>query len=117
METLERMPFKARKAVFKRLEDVVTLASLNKAERRLYEENLKVYRDNLATEAYAVDYGMRKGREEGRAEGRAEGIAEGERVGEKKGIMKTAHGMKAKGLSPELIAEITGLSLQEIEAL
>ena len=44
METLERMPFKARKAVFKRLEDVVTLASLNKAERRLYEENLKVYR-------------------------------------------------------------------------
>ena len=115
------MPFKARKAVFKRLEDVVTLASLNKAERRLYEENLKVYRDNLATEAYAVDYGMRKGRaegrEEGRAEGRAEGIAEGERVGEKKERLKNARGMKAKGLSPELIAEITGLSLQEIEAL
>ena len=95
------MPFKARKAVFKRLEDVVTLASLNKAERRLYEENLKVYRDNLATEAYAVDYGMRKGRVEGREEER----------------LKNARGMKAKGLSPELIAEITGLSLQEIEAL
>ena len=49
METLERMPFKARKAVFKRLEDVVTLASLNKAERRLYEENLKVYRRSIGT--------------------------------------------------------------------
>ena len=113
METLERMPFKARKAVFKRLEDVVTLASLNKAERRLYEENLKVYRDNLATEAYAVDYGMRKGREEGRAEGRAEG----ERVGEKKERLKNARGMKAEGIPSELIAKITGLSLQEIEAL
>ena len=113
METLERMPFKARKAVFKRLEDVVTLASLNKAERRLYEENLKVYRDNLATEAYAVDYGMRKGREEGRAEG----LAEGERVGEKKERLKNARGMKAEGIPSELIAKITGLSLQEIEAL
>ena len=109
METLERMPFKARKAVFKRLEDVVTLASLNKAERRLYEENLKVYRDNLATEAYAVDYGMRKGREEGRAEGRVEGREE-ERL-------KNARGMKAEGIPSELIAKITGLSLQEIEAL
>ena len=105
METLERMPFKARKAVFKRLEDVVTLASLNKAERRLYEENLKVYRDNLATEAYAVDYGMRKG------------LAEGERVGEKKERLKNARGMKAEGIPSELIAKITGLSLQEIEAL
>ena len=113
METLERMPFKARKAVFKRLEDVVTLAPLNKAERRLYEENLKVYRDNLATEAYAVDYGVRKGREEGRAEG----LAEGERVGEKKERLKNARGMKAEGIPSELIAKITGLSLQEIEAL
>ena len=75
----------------------------------MYEENLKVYRDNLATEAYAVDYGMRKGR--------AEGIAEGERVGEKKGIMKTARGMKAEGIPSGLIAKITGLSLQEIETL
>ncbi len=73
--------------------------------------------DTVSTEQTLIMSSRKVGLEEGRVEGRMEGRVEGFAEGEKKGIMKTAHGMKAKGLSPELIAEITGLSLQEIETL
>lgn len=114
MDTLQRMPFKLRKAVFQRLEDIVDIASLSKEDRIKYDESIKTYRDNLVTEAYA----LQKGRTEGRAEGfleanrrnaRAEGFLEANR--------RNARAMKAKGLSTDLIAEITGLSVQEINDL
>ena len=52
-------------------------------------------------------------REEGHAEGLAEGLAEG-RLENKKEI---ASAMKAKGLSLELISELTGLSCEEVGEL
>jgi len=61
METLKRLPFKARKAVFQKLEKIVDIASLTKEERGTYDESIKVYRDHLATLAYAEQ----KGRQEG----------------------------------------------------
>ena len=54
-----------------------------------------------------------KGRREGEAKGRSEGLAEG-RAEER---ITMAYNMKAKGFSPELIAEITGLSPEEIASL
>ena len=93
METLSRLPFKARKAVFQRLEDIVDIASLTKEERIRYDESIKVYRDNLVTEAYAL--------EKGRAEERAEIIQR----------------LKRKGFSSEEIAEMMDLPLDKIEAL
>ena len=105
MDTLQRMPFKLRKAVFQRLEDIVDIASLSKEDRIKYDESIKVYRDNLVTEAYA----LQKGRTEGRAEGRAEGFREANR--------RNARAMKSKGLPTDMIAEITGLSVQEINDL
>ena len=41
MDTLERMPFKARKAVFDKLLEVADVANLSKDERILYDEALK----------------------------------------------------------------------------
>ena len=101
MDTLKRMPFRARKSVFEKLEEVVTLSSLTRAEREKYDESLKTYRDRLAEMAFA----QQEGREKGRAEGRAE---------EK---LKNARSMKAAGISPELIAQITGLTPEAIAEL
>ena len=53
METLNRLPFKARKAVFEKLEKIVDIASLSKEERMKYDESINVYRDNLATISFA----------------------------------------------------------------
>lgn len=93
METLKRLPFKARKSVFEKLEKIVDIASLSKEERTKYDESIKVYRDNLAT----LEFAEQKGRAEGKEE--------------------TARNLKKMGVSPEIISKATGLSMEKIEVL
>jgi hypothetical protein len=57
--------------------------------------------------------GEAKGRAEGLAEGRAEGLAEGE----VKGLLKAAANLKAAGMAPEVIAQTTGLTIEQIARL
>ena len=93
MEILQRMPFLAQDAVFKRLSEIAEVSSLTKEERRQYDESLKQYRDTIA-------------------------VMHGQYLeGEAKGTEKVARRMKAKGYSKEEIAELTGLSPEEIEQL
>jgi len=65
--------------------------------------------------------GLAKGRTEGLAEGHAEGLAKGRTEGLAEGIeqanRQNARSMKAKGIPVDLIAEITGLPVQEINSL
>ena len=105
MEILQRMPFKARKSVFEELEKIADISALSKEDQEKYEHIIKVYRDNLVTEQWAIEKGLEKGLEEGRKEG-----IEIERL-------KNARGMKAKGYPLEDIAQITGLSVEEIQKL
>ena len=105
MEKLQRLPFKARKAVFEKLEQIVDIAAMSKEDRMKYDESIKVYRDQLVT----MEYERQRGFTEGYAEGLAEGEAE-ERL-------KNACGMKAAGIAPDLIAQITGLPLETVEGL
>ena len=105
MEKLQRLPFKARKAVFEKLEQIVDIAAMSKEDRMKYDESIKVYRDQLAM----MEYERQRGFTEGYAEGLAEGEAE-ERL-------KNARGMKAAGIAPDLIAQITGLPLETVERL
>ncbi len=109
METLQRLPFKARQAVFDKLEQIVDIASLSKEDRMKYDESIKIYRDNLAVMSFAEANGREKGRAEGKAEGRAEGRAE-----EKISI---ARQMKADGVPTEVIMKYTQLSKEDIEQL
>ena len=55
MEKLQRLPFKARNAVFQRLEQIVDIAAMSKEDRMKYDESIKVYRDKLAVTAYAEE--------------------------------------------------------------
>ena len=98
METLDRMPFKARKAVFDRLEQIIDLRSMTVEEREKYDASINAYRTQLAV--------MDNEREEGRREGREEGMAIG--------VQQTALRMKQMGLPENLIIEATGLSSKEI---
>ena len=93
MDTLERMPFKAKKAVFDKLLEVADVANLSKEERIQYDEALKRYRDYKNTIDYAEEKGILKGKE------------------------STARNMKADGLSHSIIKKYTGLSLEDIEKL
>ena len=133
METLQRLPFKARNAVFQKLEQIVDIAALSKEDRMKYDESIKVYRDKLAIMAFERQKGQAEGREEGRAEGlkegraeglkegRAEGLeegrAEGLKEGHTKGKLEVARNLKQMGMATEAIARATGLTAEAIEAL
>ena len=113
MDILQRMPWAAQDAVFKRLSEIAEVASLDKDERRKYDESLRAYRDTIAVMEGQFMEGEIKGRAEGRAEGRVEGRAEG-RAEERR---DNARKMKADGMSAELIAKYTGLTAEEIATL
>ncbi|MBV3638390.1 hypothetical protein KSY15_19825 [Bacteroides cellulosilyticus] len=109
METLKRMPFKARKAVFEKLEEIADVASLSKEERERYENSVNVYRTNLCV--------MDAAKEEGREEGRQEGLEEGLEKGRQEERLANARSMKAEGADYAFISKITGLSEDEIRNL
>ena len=105
MDVLQRMPWLAQDAVFQKLASIADVASLTKQERLAYDKNLRKYRDTIAVMEGQYLEGMEKGMEKGRAEGRAEGV------------LATARKMKTKGFSLEDIADVTGLSPEEINTL
>ena len=127
METLKRMPFKARKAVFEKLEDIADVASMSPEDRERYDNSVKVYRDYLVTMDAAEKEGIKKGMEEGLKEGMKEGLKKGLEEGLEEGLKKgreealnifqTAIDMKKQGIDNQLIAEKTGLPLSLIESL
>lgn len=94
MEIMERMPFKARKAVFDRLEQIASKANMSPEERQQYENEWKIYNDYFNT----IDSAKREGREEGREEG----------------IILVAQNLKRMGMTNEQIQQATGLTLNEI---
>ena len=113
METLKRMPFKARKAVFEKLEEVADVASLSKEERRRYENSVNVYRTSLcvldAAEQEGMEKGLKKGLEEGLEKGREEGA--------KEKSLSIARSLKELNTPIDVIVKSTGLSEEEIAAL
>ena len=109
METLQRLPFKARKSVFEKLEQIVDIASMSKEDRMKYDESIKVYRDMLATLSFE--------RNAGRAEGLKEGRSEGLKAGRAEGLKEAAAAMKAHGMPIDEIARIIGLSIDEVQKL
>lgn len=105
METLSRLPWAAQSAVFKKLESIADVGAMSRDERLKYDESLRKYRDTIS-----VFEGVRM---EGRLEGRMEGRMEGQR-NEK---MENARKMKSYGLALDMIADITGLSVEEVRNL
>ena len=105
MDTLTRLPWMAQNAVFERLAQIADISALTKEERLKYDEGIKQYRDAISVYEGAI------------LSGRAEGLKEGLKEGEARGILSTARNMKAAGLESGLIAQITGLSAEAIEAL
>lgn len=97
MDKLERMPFKAQKQLFEKLEKIAGITNLTKKERLEYNEALKVYRDCTNIVDYARE--------------------EGEEVGINKGIRLMAASLKKQGVDIKTISTSSGLSEAEINNL
>lgn len=113
METLKRMPFKARKAVFEKLEEIADVASLSEEEHELYWKSINAYRTHLCVLEASKEEGRIEGREEGRIEGREEGREEGRKEAE----LAIARSLKQRGIPVEVITDTTGITSEEIAAL
>lgn len=117
METLSRLPWAAQSAVFKKLESIADVGAMSRDERLKYDEALRKYRDTINVfEGVRMD-GLMEGRMEGRKEGRKEGRMEGLMEGQRSEKMENARKMKTYGLALDMIAEITGLSIEEVRGL
>ena len=93
METLNRLPWAAQSAVFKKLESIADVSAMTRAERLQYDEALKKYRDTIS-------------------------VFEGVRMeGRKEGIVANARKMKSYGFTLEMISDITGLTMEEVRDL
>lgn len=113
METLTRLPWAAKSAVFQRLEQIADVASLTRQERMKYDEGLRKYRDTLSVLEGAREDGWAEGRAAGHAEGRAEGHAEG--IKEEK--LETAKRLLSAGVDVSTIVLATGLTVDEVKRL
>ena len=103
-------------------------SNMTKAEQEAYNRRLKIQRDNYAADKYAREkaekefaeklaQGRAQGLAQGLAQGHAEGLAEGLAKGEAAKARAIAKGLIEEGISIEVIQRVTGLSVEEVEAL
>ena len=94
-----------QKEVFDRIFMGCEITGFNEDKRIIYEQEMYDERKRRSE----MNTAIRMGREEGRAEGRVEGIKEAK--------LETAKNMKARGISDDIIAECTGLSIELVRSL
>ena len=96
-------------------------ALVDDIDRQVSRFNTDEWRRRHMTLQELMDRNYEQGLEQGRAEGEAFGLekgrAEGETAGQAVATLKLARNFKNAGISAEIIAENTGLSLEEIEKL
>ena len=101
LSRLFERPVALQERVFKKLFEQAEIARFTPQEVMEYEDSVKIYRDLKNS----MDTSFNKGKEEGREEGKAEAA------------IASARKMKSKGYPSNDIAEITGLTVEEIERL
>ena len=94
---------------FRAMLDAAEYAQMSREQKRQYREEMRRDWDYKNTMDYAIAQGHAQGKEEGIAEGKAEGQAE-----EKQTI---ARRMLAEGLSVDLVAKCTGLTVEQVQCL
>jgi len=101
LEDFDEIPSVLRMPVFEKAFDTAEYVRYSPAMQEMYQDNLKVYRDNRNVVETAQIEGEAKGRVEGRNEREIE----------------IARNMKAEGFDTAMIIKMTGLSAEEIERL
>ncbi len=112
---LEYQPSSLQDNVFKQLFDTAQITNLSQEDRQAYENSLKYYRDMVGVVETARREGIKKGLQKGIEQGIQQGIQQGIEQGRRSERLTIAQAMKAEGNSDELIVQVTGLSLEDLE--
>ena len=103
--------------ILQMLNEKIDVLSLNPVEKKLYESRMKLKSDIATISEVQFKAGAKWGIEQGKAEGKSLGLVEGEARGSRQKALETAKNLLHFGLSRENIAQATGLSRAEVEAL
>ena len=125
MSVLHERPAEFGEVFFHRLFQAAELAKMTPLQRRQYDIDMFTEIDRRAQLAFASEKGLAEGRERGLAEGREKGLAEGRErglaegreLGNKEGKKNIAKRMIERGFPAVDVAEMTGLSEDEIRQL
>ncbi|WP_316833759.1 Rpn family recombination-promoting nuclease/putative transposase [Pedobacter nutrimenti] len=117
MEILDEIPVPLRKKkVFRELYQLAEVINLSPEDMNAYQESLKIKRDNYS----ALESAELRGEQRGQKQGEQRGIeigAELERAKAEQEKREMALELKKEGLSIDLIARTTKLSVEEIQTL
>ena len=109
LSSLMNRPAALQERVFTRLFEQAEISKFNSDELRMYEDSVNAFRD--------IVNAIRSAEKKKFAEGRAKGLAEGRAEGRAEGLTEIARAMLAKGMAKDLIAELTGMSVDDINRL
>ena len=101
LSSLMNRPAALQERVFTRLFEQAEISKFNSDELRMYEDSVNAFRD--------IVNAIRSAEKKKFAEGRAKGLAEGR--------AEIVRAMLAKGMAKDLIAELTGMSVDDINRL
>ena len=101
----------------KELARATRVASFTQEKYHKYQRDMRNERDIQYRCDINFNNGMLKGLEEGRAEGHAEGWKEGRVEGREEERMTIARNCKAIGMTAASIAQVTGLSEEQVRML
>ncbi len=96
-----QLSFTDQKPIFMKMAEVASYPNMNPEQQRIYMDSLNNYRTVMAAKEYDFGRGMEKGIEKG---------IEKEKI-------SNAKSMKALGLDYSIISQVTGLTIEEINAL
>lgn len=113
LHELDTIPSALNEEIFHRTFAIAQLSQFSPEERKAYEDSIKYYRDLKNS----VDTARTDGLQEGIELGEQMGSEKGEQLGIKKEKREVAKRMLAKGLEASLVAELTGLNLNDVKNL
>ena len=113
LSSLMSRPASLQERVFTRLFEQAEISKFNPQELKMYEDSVNAYRDIIN----AIKTAEKKKFAEGEAEGMAKGMAKGRAEGRAEGLADVAKAMLEKHMDIGMIAELTGMSADEIQKL
>ena len=129
LASLMERPHILQEKVFTHLFEAAEIAKFNRKEQYEYQESLKAYRDWFSVMETAerrglerglkegIEKGMEKGMEKGLEKGMEKGMEKGIEKGKKENALMTARNLKSMNMDANMIAQATGLTLEEVENL
>ena len=109
----ERAMLATTSPILQMLNEKIDVLTLSPTERKLYESRMKLKIDIATISETQFSAGVERGKSLGLAEGKSLGLAEGSR----QKALETARILKQFGDSVQKIVQVTGLTVQEVEAL